>query len=126
MKLRLIKILHLFYKYYSSGSTKDIAYLSSLLALILMFYLNFASILVVTGIEKEYLAFPANTPRWKQYSVISLLLFLIVSVLSKIFKEEEVKSIEMNPNSIRNGQFILLIYLVLSIVIFFVTVMFKK
>lgn len=46
MKNLILKFLFLFYKYYDKGSTKSIAYMSALIALMMVLFLNIFSILI--------------------------------------------------------------------------------
>ncbi len=60
MKSLILKFLFLFYNYYDKGSTKSIAYQSSIIALIIAIFLNLYSVLIL-GVEDKYLTFSDST-----------------------------------------------------------------
>ncbi len=61
MKSLILKFLFLFYNYYDKGSTKSIAYQSSIIALIIAIFLNLYSVLIFSGVEDKYLTFSDST-----------------------------------------------------------------
>jgi hypothetical protein len=114
MKNILLKFLFLFYHYYDKGSTKGIAYQSSILALMMAMFLNLYTVLVFTGVEDRYLRFSDSTLRWQKYLIASIFLLPIYFVVKKVFKKEDIVMLEMDRSTMRRGYFLIIVYIILS------------
>lgn len=115
MKNLILKFLYLFYKYYDKGSTKSIAYISALTALMMVLFLNIFSILILTGIGKVYFVFLEGTPISIKYLLVFVIFFPIFILIKKIFKMEDMLKVEMDKITMRKGYFIIVAYIFLSI-----------
>ena len=114
MKKLIYKFLFLFYHYYNKGSTKSIAYQSSIMALMMLLFLNLYSVLILTGIEDKYLMFLDGTLKWQKYFITSLFLVPIYFGIKKIFRKNDILKIEMDKSTMRKGYFIIVGYIILS------------
>jgi hypothetical protein len=114
MKTLILKFLFLFYSYYDIGRTKSIAYQSSIMALMMVIFLNLYSVLIFTGVEDKYLTFSDGTHKWQKYLVTILCLLPIYFVIKRIFKKEDILKVEMNKPTMRIGYFIIITYIILS------------
>jgi hypothetical protein len=114
MKALILKFLFLFYKYYDKGSTKSIAYQSSIMALMMAIFLNLYSVLIYTRVEDKYLTFSDCTHKWQKYLITMLFLLPIYFGMKKIFKKEDILKIEMDKPTMRKGYFIIVAYIILS------------
>ena len=117
MKDLFLKFLYLFHRYYDKGSTKDIAYESAIFALITILTLNLLSILYYLGVPREYFPNLFLIPRLQKYIIGLLILIPIFFLFKRIFKEREVTNIKMDRKEIRIGYFIIVIYIICSVIL---------
>ena len=83
-------IAYLFYKYYSTGATKDIPYFSTLCALVMLLGLHiFQAIILFNGL---YLFQKNTNSRGEIFFVITLCLVPIFLLMSFFFKESQTKN----------------------------------
>ena len=111
----ITKILFLFYKYYDKGSTKEIAYESSIIALIMIIFINIFSLILLTGVV-TYLPFSGNA-RWLKY-IIAFIFYVFPSyiLIRKRFKKEDILRTEMKSSSIKKGYFLIVSYILISVI----------
>ena len=117
MKNLILKFLFLFYKYYDKGSTKSIAYFSALTAFIKVLFLNVYTILIYFNIYDKYLTFSYGTSKWQKYLWATIFLLPFYFGLNLFLKKEDVLKIEMDKSTMRKGYFIIVAYILLSMVI---------
>lgn len=122
MKTLILKFLFLLYNYYDKGSTKSIAYQSSIMALMMAIFLNLYSVLIFTGVEDKYLTLLDGTHKWQKYLITSLFLLPIYFGIKKIFKKEDILKIEMDKPTMQKGYFIIITYIILSMLILAFTI----
>ena len=113
--MNLIKTtLHLFYKYYDKGSTKIVAYNSSVTALIMIIFINLFSLILLFGIDDKIPFY--STSRLINYLVIFLLFYLpLYFFISRKFKKEEIENVKLK-NSLKTGYFLLVSYILISVI----------
>jgi asparagine N-glycosylation enzyme membrane subunit Stt3 len=109
-------IAFLFYRYYSKGRTKDIPYVSTLCALVLLLLIHIFQILVIFNIM--YLLPLGGSKiglvglmRYVQFLIIIAPLFLLFSLL---LKKKELKALHYDERKIKRGRIALIIYSILS------------
>jgi len=117
MRNLILRYLYLFYKYYDKGSTKSIAYTSALIALIMVLFLNIYSILIAFNVLQTNPNNSDSTPMYIKYLIGFGIFIPIFLFLKRYFKKEDVLRVEMDSNSIRKGYFIIVFYIILSILI---------
>ena len=76
MKNPIKTFIFLFYKYYSTGTTKDIPYLSALCALFAPVLLNIFTIFVILGKGAYIIPFGPSHLRWYQQIFLGTVYFL--------------------------------------------------
>ena len=123
MKTLILKVLCTFYNYYNKGSTKMIAYESAILAVLLLLFINFATIFSIYNYwSNDFIKLPTIS-RMVKYIVSIIALSILLFIFKKIFSEDEIvlmgECIKNNPLS----KYILLIYVILSVVLFLVVVL---
>jgi hypothetical protein len=116
MKKLILKFLFLFYHYYDKGSTKPIAYFSALTALIMVLFLNVFAMLIYLDVINRNPDYSIRTPMSIKYLIGFILFIPIVFILKKIFKKEDILKIEMDKSTMRKGYFIIVSYIILSMV----------
>lgn len=115
MRSIILKILFLFYSYYDKGSTKSIAYFSALTAFIMVLYLNVFALLIYFDVLKRNPQQLSPTPMSVKYFIGFLIFIPVFYILSRAFTEEEILNIEMDKRSMRKGYFIIVAYIILSL-----------
>lgn len=126
MKRLILKFIFLFYKYYDKGSTKSIAYLSALSAFILILFMNILFLLIFFDVLKRNSEFSIATSMYVKYLLGFLILIPTLFTLSRIFPKEEIIKMEMDKSSMRKGYFLIVSYVILSIVLLVFVINVKK
>lgn len=106
-------IAFLFYRYYSTGATKDIPYFSTLCALVMLLGLHiFQIILIVSGVDffKEN-----NGTRVENFILIALCLVPLFLIMSVLIKESQLKKLKYDKLKIKRGNLFLIVYIISSI-----------
>lgn len=108
----ITKVLFLFYRYYDKGSTKSIAYTSSISALIGLIFINVFSIIVLFRIAD---IIPLhNSSRAINYLIFGLFFYLPMYILlSRKYKKEEIKNVRIT--NLKFGYIYLLSYILFSV-----------
>lgn len=117
MKNLFFRFLYLFYRYYDKGSTREIAYEAALLALIFVLFLNIFSILLYFSIPDIYFPNSSAVPKFKKYIVGFLILIPVLFLFKNAFKKHEIINVKMNKNEIRIGYFIVVSYILCSVIL---------
>lgn len=123
MKRFFLKVLRLFYEYYSSGKYERDAYSHSLFAFMGMLFLNSSAAIVFLRLG-QYLPNIHGVPKWEQYLVGFAIVIPIYFLFKQLFKKEEILNVEMNENGIEKGQYLLLVYTIFSVVLLTMTMLF--
>ena len=114
MKNLILKFLFLFYKYYDKGSTKDIAFEKSIASLILVLFLNIFSLLIIFNVLERHPDNSNGTLMSIKYLIGFAIFIPIFFILKIFFKKEDVLNIEMDKPTMRKGYFIIVTYIILS------------
>jgi hypothetical protein len=107
-------VAYLFYRYYSTGATKDIPYFSTLCALVMLFGLHMFQILVITD-QMGMLATKSTNTRAANFFLITLFLVPVFLLMALLVKREDLKKICYEEKEIKRGYLFLILYTVLSI-----------
>ncbi len=122
MRNFILKVLFTFYNYYNKGSTKDIAYLSAILALMLIVFLNLFGILIYSRIAEDFLSKSSNIPRWQQYGFILFFSIPIWMLIKRIFKEEDVLNVSLSKTNIVIWKVGIMLYFIFSVILLIVII----
>ncbi|MFN3664871.1 MAG: hypothetical protein ACK4S0_01855 [Sediminibacterium sp.] len=116
---------YLFYRYYSTGSTKDIPYVSTLCALVMLVGLHlFQALILFDSID----LFPTNSnnKRANNFLIIGLVILPIFLILTFVVKKSELNKMRYETRQIQKGNIALIIYIITSILLIPVLMYFKK
>lgn len=83
-------VAYLFYRYYSTGATKNIPYFSTLCALVMLFGLHLFQILVLTDQMNIFPTKNTNT-RSTNFFLIALFLIPVFLLMTLLFKHDELR-----------------------------------
>lgn len=122
MKKIVYQFLFLFYSYYNKGSAKNIAYQSSMIALIMTLFLNIFFVLIATGLAGKYFKNSIDLNTWQKYIVGFIIFIPIYWLLKTIFKKEDVLKIEMTESKMKKGYFIVVVYIIFSIIMLIISI----
>jgi|SRR6186713_1350138 len=112
---------YLFYRYYSRGGTKDIAYFSTLCALALLIMLHFfQALLIFHGFS--FLPFSRSDERVMTYLKSILISIPLFICLFFAVKKDDLKSAEYSDLKVRRGYYLLISYIVLSVAALFLII----
>ncbi len=106
-------IAYLFYRYYSKGATKDIAYFSTLCALVMLFAIHFFQLQLLVGFK--FLPTKSMNVRAENYLNIVGCLIPVFLLLQFLIKKSELKGMKYEPLTIKRGYLFLLTYIIASI-----------
>jgi ABC-type uncharacterized transport system permease subunit len=109
------KIIYLFYNYYNSGHTKDVAYGNSLFAIVTLISFNIATFVVLMTGEVEVSAMPKS--RGWQFFTFAVYLAMCSLILSLIFPKKKIVEYIYKGN-IKVHSWVLFAYYVLSMLLF--------
>ena len=118
-------IAFLFYRYYSTGPTKDIPYFSTLCALVMISVIHLFQILIL--FDAMYLV-PTDGSQRKIENFLIMGLFLIPFFLlfRLLIKETELKEMVYEKEKIRRGYIGLIFYISISFVLLILLILYKK
>lgn len=113
--MKTIKFIgYLFYRYYSTGATKDIPYFSTLCALVMLVGLHVFQLLLIFS-KFHWLDFiNSNESRAKKFLLIGMCLIPLFVIASVLFKKSDVKELNYDENKIKQGYTFLIIYIIMS------------
>jgi hypothetical protein len=117
-------IAYLFYRYYSTGPTKDIPYFSTLCALAMLFGLHLFQFIILFNLT-VLLPYSENN-RIQNYLVVALYLVPIFSLIYLFVKKSDLEKAHYDENKIRKGNIYLICYIIISIVVLLLLVVFKR
>jgi hypothetical protein len=118
-------VAYLFYRYYSTGATKDIPYFSTLCALVMLFGLHMFQILVVID-QMGMLPTKSTNTRGANFFLIALFLIPIFLLMALLVKREDLKQIYYEEKKIKRGYLFLILYTVLSIALLITLIEIKR
>jgi len=121
-------ISYLFYRYYSTGGTKDIPYFSTLCALVGIAMLHILQILAIFN-GMDLLPASGAAPgtarliKYFEWALLTAPLFLLFFLL---IKKDELQSMHYDESKIKRGYIYLIIYIVLSFAFLMFLALLKK
>jgi len=118
-------IAYLFYRYYSTGTTRQIAYFSTLCALVMLMYIHLAQVLIIlNGMD----LIPTDGSQAKIGNWVKMAVFLIPFFLLFFFliKENALKEVSYNKQKIKQGYIFLIVYIVVSFTVMILLALYKK
>lgn len=117
-------IAYLFYRYYSSGPRKTIAYLSTMLAMSLLFYIHlFQGLILFGGTNIVPQGSKSEIGTWVKMAIFLLPIYLL---LRWLIKESDLKASAYDEEKTRKGNIWLVIYILLSVTLLVLLILYKK
>lgn len=121
--MRTIKfIAYLFYRYYSTGATKDIPYFSTLCAMVMLFGLHVFQILIL--VNKNGLL-PTNNNRFENFIKIIVYLIPVFLLFTYVIKRSDLQEMNYDEGKIKKGNIVLIVYILASIALLVVLMLIK-
>lgn len=123
--MKLLKfVTYLFYKYYSTGPTKQIPYLSSILAVGMLCFIHVAQIFILFNwIKILPQGYKSELSTWLKMALFIAPIFLLLALL---IKKPNVDSQVYSENKIKKGYLWLIVYIIVSISTLVLLIMYKK
>jgi hypothetical protein len=115
----------LFYRYYSTGPTKDIPYFSTLCALVMLLVLHIFQILVLFNIFSFYPVGTANN-RWVHFLMIAVCLIPLFVLMSVLIPKSQLDATHYDERIIRRGNIGLVCYIICSVALLISLAVFKR
>lgn len=115
---------YLLYRYYSTGKTKDVAYIKTITTIVFLLVMNIVSLLILIN-KTAMLSIINSDKKWMQYlniGIVGLPLFLFFLFL---LKEKELKVASYSATEIRKGNKFLLLYIICTFVLLFGLMIYK-
>jgi hypothetical protein len=106
----------LFYRYYSTGTTKDIPYASMLCAMVMLVGLHIFQIIILFDL-KNILPISIENPREMNFLIIMLCLVPIFLFFLILIKKSDLKKLHYDSRKIKRGNNLLVVYIVASILL---------
>jgi hypothetical protein len=107
-------VAYLFYRYYSTGPTKDIPYFSTLCALVMLLGLHIFQVLVLFD-KVSILPTSTRNTRAENFIVIALCLIPIFLLMAFLIRKSDLQEMNYEESKIKRGNMLLIIYVVSSI-----------
>lgn len=121
--MRFIKfVTYIFYKYYSDGATKSVAYTKTIASMVVLIVINLWILLIMFNLT-DFIPITTNDKKEIRYLKIALYTLPIFLFFIIFIKEKDLKLITYDEIKIKRGGTFLIIYLVASVVLLF-TLMF--
>lgn len=110
-------IAYLFYRYYATGPTKDIPYLSTLGAVFIMIFLHVMQLVVLLYLlfDIDVLGHSGETNRLKKFLLGALFVIPCLFLLRIYIREKDLKKMKYDKDKIKRGNRFLIIYIILNI-----------
>jgi hypothetical protein len=118
-------VAYLFYRYYSTGATKDIPYISTLCALVMLLGLHLFQLLVLFD-KVDLLPTSGKNTRAENFLIIFLCLIPIFLLMAFLVKKSELQQMNYEESRIKKGNLFLIIYIIASIATLLLLVIAKK
>lgn len=124
MRNVILKVLFLFYHYYDKGSTKGIAYFSSIMALVGIMAINTLFVLIILGVI-DCLPMEENH-RWKNYLLVAILYVLpLYFLIGSKCKKTDVLKVKLKK-SLRFNYFLLVTYIIFSVALLIAAILLRN
>lgn len=118
-------IAYLFYRYYSTGATKDIPYVSTLCALVMLLGLHIFQVLVLLN-KVNLLPTSTENTRALNFLIIALCLVPIFLLMAFVVRKSDLQELRYEENRIKKGNLFLIIYIIASIALLLCLILAKK
>ena len=112
-------VMFLFYRYYSTGGTYRIPYFSALSATGFLIFLHIFEILIIIN-KVNWLPMKETDNKVVEYGKVALCLLPIFILIAFLVKEKNLKQLEYDEDKIKRGGRNLIVYVILSILLFIV------
>ncbi len=118
--MKFIKfVTYLFYRYYSQGSTIQVAYIKAICSLVVLIFINLWTLLIIIN-KTEFIPVTGSDVKGMKYFTVILytlpfFLFLIIFV-----RERDLKKANYKEAALRKSSVVLLIYYVFSLFLLFI------
>lgn len=124
--MKLVKfIAYLFYRYYSTGPTKDIPYFSTLCALVMLAGLHIFQIIVLFGYQNS-IPTNVNNTRVENFIIVAVCLIPIFILMAFLIRKSDLQAMSYDENKIKKGNILLILYIVSSVALLLLLVLIKK
>ncbi|MCB0716006.1 MAG: hypothetical protein R2796_04955 [Chitinophagaceae bacterium] len=117
-------IAYLFYRYYSTGPRKEIAYLSSMLAMCLLFYIHLFQVLIL--VDSTSIIPTGSKSEISTWVKLALFLLPIYLLFRWLIKESDLKALIYDKEKLRKGNIWLVIYIIISVTLLVLLILYKK
>lgn len=117
-------VMYLFYKYYNQGGTKRIPYFSALCAVVFLIYIHLFQLLILLD-KVNLLPLNKDDTRIVKYVKIALVFLPIFAIVNYLVKPSELKQLNYDNQTIKNGNLKLVLYIVLNVILLFALMFIK-
>ena len=125
--MKLLKFTgFLFYKYYSTGPTRRVPYLSTLCALSMILYMHLFQILILINRVDEFVPLEKDDDKGIKYLKMALFFTPIFLLLTIIVKKKELDLMHFESTVIKRGYIFLILYIVVSFAALIFLILYKK
>jgi hypothetical protein len=112
---RIQFVFYLLYRYYSTaGKKKEVAYLATISAFLLIIFSNVFTIFCLLNLTQLMFSF-LEGPRW--LGALKAICFTFIPgyiLLSQIFKEKDIRNLHYEEAAIKKGNIVLISYIIFS------------
>lgn len=121
MKRLIAFVIFLFYRYYDKGSTKSIAYLSAIIGISFLTFINISTILILFNLDRVFLIIESHG-RFIRY-ISSIVLWLPFYLFYQFyFKKEKIIQMEIPRKKLIISNIALITYIIISITLLVVVI----
>jgi len=118
-------IAFLFYRYYSTGPTKDIPYASTLCALVMLIGLHIFQLLVLLN-KVDLLPIRESNTRVENFLVMALCVAPLFLLVTFLIRKSDLKEMNHDEGKIRTGNKFLILYIIASIMLLLILILLRK
>lgn len=113
-------IMYLFFRYYSTGPTRSIAYFKALSAVAFLIYFHIFQILIIIGQVDNVIPINEGDFQITKYWKMALFLLPIFLLLYFLIKPQDLQDLEYDESKIKRGNIYLIVYCISSFILLFV------
>ena len=106
-------IAYLFYRYYSTGPTKDIPYISTLCALAMLFYIHLVQALILLN-KMDLITVKDSDTRVGKYFEMAAFFLPIFLLIILLVSRKELQVMKYDERKVKSGNFYLVVYIIFS------------
>ena len=119
-------IFFLFYRYYSTGATKDIPYPKSVFAFLFTVLLSIINVLIILVPDyfREWNTYYLGNPKPFRFAVGLVMAGIMYAIFHFVLPEKKVKAVKETPHTSRDG-WILVGYIVFSLGLFVLLTLYR-